>query len=389
MLTFTYEYETLTDHVMPEAAKTHIKEMARAGDLLSYHVRAPATERARRHRGGSAGRCSSPPCSPQFSPARPRCGCARAAGAARSGHSQKRRRQARCFSVDRGRTEGVGWMVGPRRDRRHVRAAADPDDGDSGAAGLQRGVVGNASPLQESPPTIHSGRRPSCSELIADVLPVRLRLPPGVAVLQAEKQFPIVFDRVRGRSVLINIVQAICLQLLPIDDPGGVRGTLVSGGTDLDRLHAALPPGAEHFRQLGGVRGTHVNPRRQIDLRNPSSHSRARGVKLRRAFGFGRTNESRPVPAARRLPQRAIRRITSAASRGIRIAASRRSPTSWPAASQHGDSLGQSWVDGPGDVQWMTAGSGILHQEMPKGDERGRMHGFQLWANLPRRCRDD
>jgi quercetin 2,3-dioxygenase len=38
---------------------------------------------------------------------------------------------------------------------------------------------------------------------------------------------------------------------------------------------------------------------------------------------------------------------------------------------------------GAGDVQWMTAGSGILHQEMPKGDNRGRMHGFQLWANLP------
>jgi len=36
-----------------------------------------------------------------------------------------------------------------------------------------------------------------------------------------------------------------------------------------------------------------------------------------------------------------------------------------------------------GDVQWMTAGSGILHQEMPKGDPNGRMHGFQLWANLP------
>src|SRR5262249_41554143 len=36
-----------------------------------------------------------------------------------------------------------------------------------------------------------------------------------------------------------------------------------------------------------------------------------------------------------------------------------------------------------GDVQWMTAGSGILHQEMPKGDSQGRMHGFQLWANLP------
>ena len=51
---------------------------------------------------------------------------------------------------------------------------------------------------------------------------------------------------------------------------------------------------------------------------------------------------------------------------------------------QHGDSLGNKGTMGAGDVQWMTAGSGILHQEMPRGDERGRMHGFQLWANLPR-----
>ena len=50
---------------------------------------------------------------------------------------------------------------------------------------------------------------------------------------------------------------------------------------------------------------------------------------------------------------------------------------------QHGDSLGNRGSLGAGDVQWMTAGSGILHQEMPKGDVRGRMHGFQLWANLP------
>jgi hypothetical protein len=49
----------------------------------------------------------------------------------------------------------------------------------------------------------------------------------------------------------------------------------------------------------------------------------------------------------------------------------------------HGDSLGNRGTLGAGDVQWMTAGSGILHQEMPKGDTRGRMHGFQLWANLP------
>jgi quercetin 2,3-dioxygenase len=50
---------------------------------------------------------------------------------------------------------------------------------------------------------------------------------------------------------------------------------------------------------------------------------------------------------------------------------------------EHGDSLGNSGTISSGDVQWMTAGSGIVHQEMPKGDEKGVMHGFQLWANLP------
>ncbi len=49
----------------------------------------------------------------------------------------------------------------------------------------------------------------------------------------------------------------------------------------------------------------------------------------------------------------------------------------------HGDSLGNTGQLGAGDIQWMTAGSGIMHQEMPKGDHAGRMHGFQLWANLP------
>jgi len=52
-------------------------------------------------------------------------------------------------------------------------------------------------------------------------------------------------------------------------------------------------------------------------------------------------------------------------------------------SAEHGDSLGHQGVIGPGEVQWMTAGSGIIHQEMPKGDEQGRMYGFQLWANLP------
>jgi redox-sensitive bicupin YhaK (pirin superfamily) len=50
---------------------------------------------------------------------------------------------------------------------------------------------------------------------------------------------------------------------------------------------------------------------------------------------------------------------------------------------EHGDSMGNRGTIGAGDVQWMTAGSGIIHQEMPKGDHVGRMHGFQLWANLP------
>jgi hypothetical protein len=50
---------------------------------------------------------------------------------------------------------------------------------------------------------------------------------------------------------------------------------------------------------------------------------------------------------------------------------------------EHGDSLGHKGTIGSGDVQWMTAGSGIIHQEMPKGDPKGRMFGFQLWANLP------
>ena len=56
---------------------------------------------------------------------------------------------------------------------------------------------------------------------------------------------------------------------------------------------------------------------------------------------------------------------------------------SWLAASSMADSLGNRGNLGAGDVQWMTAGSGILHQEMPQGDPGGRMHGFQLWANLP------
>jgi hypothetical protein len=50
---------------------------------------------------------------------------------------------------------------------------------------------------------------------------------------------------------------------------------------------------------------------------------------------------------------------------------------------EHGDSMGNSGIISPGDVQWMTAGSGIIHQEMPKGGKDNLLQGFQLWANLP------
>jgi quercetin 2,3-dioxygenase len=106
------------------------------------------------------------------------------------------------------------------------------------------------------------------------------------------------------------------------------------------------------------------------------------GVKLRRAFGFGTTSEFDPFlllddfrndrPDDYRAgfpwhPHRGIETITYVLAGTV----------------EHGDSLGNVGKMGPGDVQWMTAGSGILHQEMPHGDAQGRMHGFQLWANLP------
>jgi redox-sensitive bicupin YhaK (pirin superfamily) len=106
------------------------------------------------------------------------------------------------------------------------------------------------------------------------------------------------------------------------------------------------------------------------------------GVHLRRAFGFGTTSEFDPFlllddfrndrPADYLAgfpwhPHRGIETITYVLAGTV----------------DHGDSLGNRGSLGAGDVQWMTAGRGILHQEMPKGDPKGRMHGFQLWANLP------
>ena len=106
------------------------------------------------------------------------------------------------------------------------------------------------------------------------------------------------------------------------------------------------------------------------------------GVKLQRVFGFGDTSEFDPFLMMDDFrndnprdylagfpwhPHRGIETITYVLAGTV----------------EHGDSLGNRGTLGAGDVQWMTAGSGILHQELPKGDPKGRMHGFQLWANLP------
>lgn len=106
------------------------------------------------------------------------------------------------------------------------------------------------------------------------------------------------------------------------------------------------------------------------------------GVHLHRVFGFGDTSQTDPFlmmddfrndnPAHYAAgfpwhPHRGIETITYVLAGSV----------------EHADSLGNSGLLEPGSVQWMTAGSGILHQEMPKGDAQGRMHGFQLWANLP------
>ncbi len=106
------------------------------------------------------------------------------------------------------------------------------------------------------------------------------------------------------------------------------------------------------------------------------------GVKLQRAFGFGKTKDFDPFLLLDDFrndnpedylagfpwhPHRGIETITYVLAGSV----------------EHGDSLGNRGKMTAGDVQWMTAGSGILHPEMPKGDPQGRMHGFQLWANLP------
>jgi len=106
------------------------------------------------------------------------------------------------------------------------------------------------------------------------------------------------------------------------------------------------------------------------------------GVHLRRAFGFGDTAETDPFllfdDFRNERPADYIKGFPWHPHRGIETITYVLTGT-----VMHGDSLGNAGTLGAGDIQWMTAGRGILHQEMPQGDPAGRMHGFQLWANLP------
>jgi quercetin 2,3-dioxygenase len=106
------------------------------------------------------------------------------------------------------------------------------------------------------------------------------------------------------------------------------------------------------------------------------------GVHLRRAFGFGNTSEFDPFllldDFRNDIPEDYLAGFPWHPHRGIETITYVLAGT-----VEHGDSMGNHGTIGAGDVQWMTAGSGIIHQEMPKGDLAGRMHGFQLWANLP------
>ncbi|HTO53400.1 MAG TPA: pirin family protein [Myxococcota bacterium] len=110
------------------------------------------------------------------------------------------------------------------------------------------------------------------------------------------------------------------------------------------------------------------------------------GVHLRRAFGFGDPASTDPFllldDFRNDKPENYLAGFPWHPHRGMETVTYVLAGT-----VEHGDSLGNRGTIGAGDVQWMTAGSGIIHQEMPRGDASGRMHGFQLWVNLPARLK--
>ena len=162
-----------------------------------------------------------------------------------------------------------------------------------------------------------------------------------------------------------------------------LKGQLAAGfAVAMPSLGSASPIQEAEFatRQLNKDRK--MRKPKQIIAAKPTIEGA--GVHLHRGFGFGDTKPFDPfllfddfrndVPAKFKNgfpwhPHRGMETITYVLAGDV----------------EHRDSLGNQGTLGAGDIQWMTAGSGILHQEMPRGNEKGQMHGFQLWANLPAR----
>ncbi|HEX9013717.1 MAG TPA: pirin family protein, partial [Anaerolineaceae bacterium] len=126
-----------------------------------------------------------------------------------------------------------------------------------------------------------------------------------------------------------------------------------------------------------------TTPRRVKQVIDPQFVIEGADVLLRRSFGPNRTNlfdpfllfdhfafndpREGPITGFPTHPHRGIETVTYMLIGSVR----------------HRDSIGNMGVIGPGDVQWMTSGRGILHEELPHRDPSGQIQGFQLWVNLP------
>lgn len=163
---------------------------------------------------------------------------------------------------------------------------------------------------------------------------------------------------------------------------GAAAGAAALGGSVWPRELLAMSTGASGSTLTPSEEeaAMSIRPVKRVTQSQPTMEGA--GVRLRRAFGFQATGDFDPFLLFDDFrgddprdysagfpwhPHRGIETITYVLAGSV----------------EHRDSLGNQGRMGPGDVQWMTAGSGILHQEMPQGDPEGRMHGFQLWANLP------
>src|SRR5215831_11092175 len=185
-------------------------------------------------------------------------------------------------------------------------------------------------------------------------------------------------DTLRGATLCAarHSARRVCMRASPAGNPACTPPGHTTWKFNCLRLHCG------HVSRKTQEKGEpmSIRPVKRIAQSQPTIEGA--GVRLRRAFGFGDTTEFDPFlllddfrndrPEDYRAgfpwhPHRGIETITYVLAGSV----------------EHGDSLGNNGKMTAGDVQWMTAGSGILHQEMPKGDAQGRMHGFQLWANLP------